>query len=296
MKSSEKDKWLDEVISRMAAVDKPVPNFEKWRQDHPKAVEALKLQAKRHTRRREKTIPAVQIWRMIMKSKTTKFAAAAVVIAVVVLSISLWDKSIPAAYAIEQTIEAFEKVNSVYVEYTSREKGTLLTAKIWARRGSDGKFFLGDFRQESSHGDTIVANEKENLTYCYYPSTKKVYIYEGLTVTIGSFLDINFFSYLQEEMKDLKMEYGKDKVTGKEIVSLSFKSPEKYHRSVSKCGVIIFDLESKLPYRMKLWDNPDFKGEPCLEWTSIGYNPKLSEDTFKFEIPEDAKVIKDQKN
>jgi len=46
MKPPEKDKWLDEVISRMAAVDKPAPNFEKWRQDHPKAVEALKLQAK----------------------------------------------------------------------------------------------------------------------------------------------------------------------------------------------------------------------------------------------------------
>jgi hypothetical protein len=35
----------------------------------------------------------------------------------------------------------------------------------------------------------------------------------------------------------------------------------------------------------------DFKGEPFSEWTLIEYNPELPEDTFKFEIPDDATVI-----
>ena len=234
------------------------------------------------------------IWRIIMKNKITKLAAAAVIIVSVILSITFLGKSVTPAYGIEQTIEAFRDVNSVYVEAVTRgEANTSLNLKMWARRGEDGKFLFGDFRQESSYGDTIVANERENLTYCYYPSTKKVYIYEGLTVTIGSFLDINFFLYLQEEMKDVKMKYGKDEVTGKEIVSLSFKGAEKYQKSSGKCGVIIFDLESKLPSRMKLWDNPDFEGDPFIVWTLIVYNPKVSEDTFKFEIPEDATIIRD---
>ena len=234
------------------------------------------------------------IWRIIMKSKITKIAAAAVIIVAVILSIIFLDKSVTPAYGIEQTIEAFRNVNSVYLEVITRgEANTSLNLKMWARRGEDGKFFSGDFRQESSYGDTIVANERENLTYCYYPSTKEVYIYEGLTETIGSFLDINFFLWLQGEMKDVKMEYGKDEVTGKEIVSLSFKGAEKYQKSSGKCGVIIFDLESKLPSRMKLWDNPDFEGDPFIVWTSIVYNPKVREDTFKFEIPEDANVIRD---
>ncbi len=235
-----------------------------------------------------------KIWRIIMKSRMTKLAAAAVIIVAVIISITFLDKSVTPAYGIEQTIEAFKNVHSVYVEATSRnEKGISYNIKMWARRGEDGKFFFGDFRQESSYGDTIVANERENLTYCYYPSTKEVYIYEGLTVTIGSFLDINFFLYLQEEMKDVKTEYDKDEVTGKEIVSLSFKGAEKYQKSAGKCGVIIFDLESKLPSRMKLWDNPDFKGDPFIVWTLLVYNPKVSEDIFKFEIPEDAIVIRD---
>jgi len=234
------------------------------------------------------------IWRIIMKSKITKIAAAAVIIVAVILSIIFLDKSVTPAYGIEQTIEAFRNVNSVYLEVITRgEANTSLNLKMWARRGEDGKFFFGDFRQESSYGDTIVANEKENLTYCYYPSTKEVYIYEGLTETIGSFLDINFFLWLQGEMKDVKMEYGKDEVTGKEIVTLSFKEAEKYQKSSGKCGVIIFDLESKLPSRMKLWDNPDFEGDPFIVWTSLVYNPKVREDIFKFEIPEDATVIRD---
>ena len=234
------------------------------------------------------------IWRIIMKSKITKLAAAAVIIVAVILSITFLDKSVTPAYGIEQTIEAFKNVHSVYVEATNRnEKVIPYNIKMWARRGEDGKFFFGDFRQESSYGDTIVANEMENLTYCYYPSTKEVYIYEGLTETIGSFLDINFFLYLQEEMKDVKMEYGKDEVTGKEIVSLSFRGTEKYQKSSGKCGVIIFDLESKLPSRIKLWDNPDFQRDPFTVWTLIVYNPKVREDIFKFEIPEDATVIRD---
>ena len=46
------------------------------------------------------------IWRMIIKSRITKLAAAAVIVIAVVLSISLLDNSTPAAYALEQTLEA----------------------------------------------------------------------------------------------------------------------------------------------------------------------------------------------
>jgi len=234
------------------------------------------------------------IWRIIMKSRIAKLAAAAVIIVALILLITFWDKSVGPAYGIEQTIEAFRNVNSVYLEaITQGEASESLNLKMWARRGEDGKFLFGDFRQESSYGDIIVANEKENLTYCYYPSNKQVYIYKGLTSTIGGFLDINFFLYLQEEMKDIKMEYGKDEVTGKKIVTLSFKETGKTQKSGSKCGVITFDLESKLPSRMKLWDNPDFEGDPFLISNLIVYNPKVHEDIFKFEIPEDSTVIRD---
>jgi outer membrane lipoprotein-sorting protein len=291
MERPENNKWLDEALTETIGSKEMRTNFEQWKKQHPDAVKMLTSRAEKDS----SILPArIKTRRTIMTSTITKLAAAAVIIIAVVLSIAFFDKSVTPAYGIEQTIEAFSNVDSVYVEAITRgEANTSLNLKMWARRGEDGKFFFGDFRQESSYGDTIVANEKENLTYCYYPSTKEVYIYEGLTETIGSFLDINFFLWLQGEMKNVKMEYSKDEVTGKEVVSLSYKETGKYQKSASKCGVIIFDLESKLPSCIKLWDNPDFEGDPFIVWTLIVYNPKVREDIFKFEIPKDATVIRD---
>ena len=233
-------------------------------------------------------------WRIIMRNRITKFAVAAVFVAVALVSVTLLDKTTTPAWAIEDTIKAFEKVNSVYVKQIIREKGTLLNTKMWARRGSDGKFFFGDFRQEAvGYGDTTVVNESENRTYYYNPSAKTVRIYDRLNVTIGDFLDKDYFLHLQQEMENVELEYGKDKITDKEIVILKYKLPipSKYDKSFTKSQVITFDLETKLPIRWTSWDNPDFKGEPWSEWTLIEYDPELPEDTFNFEIPEDATVI-----
>jgi len=240
-----------------------------------------------------------EIWRIIMKSNITKLAVAAAVILIVAFGITLLDKSATPAYAIEQTIEAFKKVNSVYVEQIYREKGTLLNTKMWARRSSHGNFFFGDFRRESGdNGYTTVVNESENRTYFYNPSAKTVRIYEKLNVTIGNFLDVDYFLQLQQEMENVELDYGKDKITGKDVVILKYKVPipSVYDKSVAKSEVITFDLETKLPIRWTSWDNPDFKGEPFSEWNVIVYNPKLPENAFKFEIPEDATVIRESKD
>ena len=79
MKPSKKNKWLDQIISRSAPIDKPVPNFKKWRQEHPKAVDILKSQGTQRNFPAAK-MTTVPIWRRIMRSKITKFAAAAVIL------------------------------------------------------------------------------------------------------------------------------------------------------------------------------------------------------------------------
>ena len=47
MKSSDKDRRLDQLISRAPAGEKnkPIPNFDKWLKDHPNAVQSLRMQA-----------------------------------------------------------------------------------------------------------------------------------------------------------------------------------------------------------------------------------------------------------
>ncbi len=55
------------------------------------------------------------IWRIIMKSKITKITAAAVIVLAVVFSITIFDKSMPSAYAIEQTIQASHSVQYLHI-------------------------------------------------------------------------------------------------------------------------------------------------------------------------------------
>jgi hypothetical protein len=56
------------------------------------------------------------VWRIIMKSRITQFAAAAVIIVIAILSVTVLDKSIPSAYALEQTMRAYESVRFFHIE------------------------------------------------------------------------------------------------------------------------------------------------------------------------------------
>jgi hypothetical protein len=42
MNHPENDKWLDDALAETIGSKKTEPNFEKWKQEHPQAVEMLK--------------------------------------------------------------------------------------------------------------------------------------------------------------------------------------------------------------------------------------------------------------
>jgi hypothetical protein len=62
------------------------------------------------------TLARTNIRRIIMKSPITKLAAAAVIVIAVVLSINVWDKSIPTAYALDQTIQASHSTRYLHIK------------------------------------------------------------------------------------------------------------------------------------------------------------------------------------
>lgn len=63
-----------------------------------------------------KQIETPSIRRIIMKSPITKYAAAAVIVVGVVLTLSIWDKTTPVAYALEQTAKASHSVRYLHVK------------------------------------------------------------------------------------------------------------------------------------------------------------------------------------
>lgn len=75
------------------------------------------LQALDKPEKRRPAVTGPNIWRIIMKSKMTKCATAAVIAAVVVLSIIFLDKSVTPVYAIEQTIDAGRDISHLHFKY-----------------------------------------------------------------------------------------------------------------------------------------------------------------------------------
>ncbi len=117
MKADESNKKLDELISKTVGRDKPQFDFDKWKQTHKEEIQIYKSQAAGG----QISYPAQQynIWRIIMKSRITKLAAAAVIIIVVLIAIHPFNGSLngtTAAYA--KVKEAVRNVPWMYISYT----------------------------------------------------------------------------------------------------------------------------------------------------------------------------------
>ena len=84
--------------------------------------------------------PSALTWpntrRTIMKSPITKLAAAGVIIVGVVLSVTIWDKTTPAAYALEQTIQASHSVR--YLHIKGFKKGMEEPKEFWLEFDKQG--------------------------------------------------------------------------------------------------------------------------------------------------------------
>jgi tetratricopeptide (TPR) repeat protein len=74
--------------------------------------------------------------RIIMKGTLTKLLSAAAVIAVAVLSVTLWVKFSPPAYAVSQTVEAIK--NARFVHIIGRDEKGQVNDERWVEIGMDG--------------------------------------------------------------------------------------------------------------------------------------------------------------
>ena len=92
MERPENDKWLDEVLSEIIGSKETRTDFEQWKQQHPDAVEMLTSRAGHGS---SATVHPLSIRRIIMKSKITRFAAAAAIIIFVGIVLSVLGQGTP---------------------------------------------------------------------------------------------------------------------------------------------------------------------------------------------------------
>ncbi|MHC4791491.1 MAG: anti-sigma factor family protein, partial [Planctomycetota bacterium] len=79
----------------------------------------------------------LQLWRKIMKSRISKLAAAAVIIVVAVMTLTFWERTVPTAYGLEQTIQANHTVQ--YLHIMDFKAGEDEPKEFWIEFSVDGQ-------------------------------------------------------------------------------------------------------------------------------------------------------------
>jgi len=239
---------------------------------------------------RQKEQP-LEIWRTIMKSKITKLAVAAVVILIAIFSIILLDRSTTPAWAIEDAVEALDRIDAIYLSGTVPKlvppegpevilEDEKISFEIWVKANKE-RTKSGNARFKLDNGK-LIGVIYDMTTYSYDASAKTVLIETGQKLTIDPWISRE----LARQNRDFQVMYGKDPATGRHHALVTFVNSAQ---STSFC--VEYDVETKLPIRAKAWPNTRREGVPAMDCQRHVYFEELPDEFFKFEIPEGATVI-----
>ena len=241
----------------------------------------------------------IKIWRIIMKSQITKLAAAAVIIVAVVVTVTILDRTVTPAWAIEDTVKALDQYNGIYLggvvgvpikkigrgEDLVLRGGENMSVEYWMQANEE-RTRSENYRIEA--GDGTVWSVYNKMTYRYDPKGNTVQVQSGRGIEMSLWASGDFLSKLKEAMQDWKVMYGKDTVTGRDYAFITFSNP-----SQGQSWWLEIDLETNLPVRAKGWHNTRREGTPSMNFQRIIFFEKLPDEIFEFEIPEGAKVIEE---
>jgi len=153
MKRPENDKWLDDALSNVIGSEKTESNFDKWKQEHPEAVEMLTSRVNRQTSASKHPL---SIRNKIMKSPITKLAAAAVIVIAVFIGIEQFDTN-SSSVVWADVAERFESVPFFNITiYICDPSNKTKKIEIWRSEDSriraheGNKVFFTDFSKDKN--------------------------------------------------------------------------------------------------------------------------------------------------
>ena len=112
MNTGKSDKNLDELIYGALGRERATFDFGKWKETHKKEIDIFKSQAV--NRQTSQPVQPLNIWRIIVRSKISITAAATIILAFGLFGI--FTNVTKSAYAIEQTIQAYEGLRYVHIK------------------------------------------------------------------------------------------------------------------------------------------------------------------------------------
>jgi hypothetical protein len=286
---------LDEALTEAIGSEGKKPDFEKWKQLHPEAVEMLTSRAGMGP---TSTRP-LNIGRIIMKSPITKLAAAAVIIISMLVSINLL--SIPTAYALTHTIKANHTVRYLHIKDISSEHEDE-PKEFWVECDGQGKIVNARMHipQWDSPDDgvkTIVWNQ--NKVQVYFKKKNLLFIAADKT-TADRMLEVVVSCdprlaverlYEQQTAGKVKIEIDQPSDKSKPIVVTATYLPES--PSPHRRMVLFVDQATKLVIATESYQLKDDEYEYTGMQEYYDYNQQIDAKMFTLddEVPADAMRI-----
>lgn len=247
--------------------------FDELRQVHDKSKQS------------KRRLSGIDLGRIIMKTKTAKFTAAASVILLVLLGITLFDNMATPAWAIEQTIDALENYKGAYLSgVCTGESGTLVGFEMWTRSDHTGAATQDTLIKLD---DGIMMWTEDNSTYTYVQSQNIVLHDDAITAGFTHWMDPEFFEMLTS-LEETEISYRQNHATSQQcaIISGSLTDATGPHSFQME-----FDVETKLPVSIKSWNNLERTGQANFIAMQIKFFEQLPDSTFAVNHPADAKYI-----
>jgi len=244
------------------------------------------------------------IWRTIMKSPITKLAAAAVIIIAVVLSINVWDKSIPTAYALEQTIEANHSVR--YIHIKGFDPSHKEPKEYWVECDESGKLKSARWHMPSwdapEDGAKVVVWKENKIQLWFKGTTKK----RGCLVTYKKEKGADWLYnraqeynpklaverlYEQQAQGKVKIQVDQPADKAKPIVVTATYLPESPKSGERE--VLFVDRGTRLVTATKFYRLKDGKYKYQCTYEYYDYNQPIKPEMFDLdkEVPADVRRI-----
>ncbi len=240
------------------------------------------------------------IWRIIMKSPIIKLAAAAVIVLAVVFSMIIFDKSVPTAYAIEQTIQASHSVQYLHIRAITlshedqpvefwiefaqdgQPKNMRLNLPDWMAPGSGPRevIWLGSKKQEWLREKNILTTTEDEAS-----ATQILKMIENLDPKLA-------VTRLQEKQEQGKVELEINESVDKAEPIIVTATSTKEDDSSFQRKILYIDQATRLVNVIELYKlrNGEYKYMKTMEF--YDYNQPIDAKMFMFkDVSNDAEHI-----
>jgi outer membrane lipoprotein-sorting protein len=236
----------------------------------------------------ESADPLPKIWRIIMKSKMTKLAVAAVIIVAVVIGLNIGEGPDVVSVAFAEVVRPLLSAEAGHFKMTIDVAGSDLD---WIDYGDDPVQTIdvvfaepGRTRWDMPTGEVLVANMQEGKVMILLPAKNEAAVMQvgppGVISRHNRFNKLLALRPLIEyalETEDGSVEFlGEREIEGLTVIGYYMPGPE-HHGDIT----IWADSETRLPIRIE-----QSMGQEDAVISDIAYNIELDESLFSVEPPE----------